>query len=394
MGQMRQKDKDGATGAQARQQRSVRRNLWRVGALASLGAAGVGALAACSSGVTANASRPTAAVAKLGRAAAGASGQSRGAPAFIGRAIAHGRPAEPSRRPEHKHANRPQPSSSATPAQPGAPGPPTATATGPSATPTTTAPSATPTGGQSGSDPSGQDPATSLSGYTLTYTQEFTGTSVPANWGAYTGVPGGETSSEADWEPGMCTFSGGEAHFMASGIDSCGLHDQANAQEYGAWFARLQGNVEPAGQLFTDIFLLWPADNQWPPEIDVYEDDGNRSRTVATLWNTVGNACGPSVSYGCLYSYTQTNGGSNGVANNGTEWHTYGVEWTPSGVSWLIDGKVVFTAPASAVKSPAQQPALTMEMALQAENLQGSPGASTTEDTMNVDWVEQFAWNG
>ena len=96
------------------------------------------------------------------------------------------------------------------------------------------------------------------------------------------------------------------------------------------------------------------------------------------MFNTPGNACGSSPSAGCLDQYTQTNWGSNGVANDGTEWHTYGVEWTPSGVSWLIDGHVVFTAPASAVKSPAQQPALPMNMALQSENLQGSPGARRT----------------
>ena len=41
----------------------------------------------------------------------------------------------------------------------------------------------------------------------------------------------------------MCTFSGGEAHFMASGIDSCGMHSQAEPQKYGAWFARLQANA-------------------------------------------------------------------------------------------------------------------------------------------------------
>ena len=112
------------------------------------------------------------------------------------------------------------------------------------------------------------------------------------------------------------------------------------------------------------------------------------------MFNTPGNACGSSPSAACLDQYAQTNWNSNGVANNGTEWHTYGVEWTPSGVSWLIDGHVVFTAPASAVKSPAQQPATAMNMALQSENLQGSPGASTMEDTMNVDWVEQFSYNG
>jgi len=146
--------------------------------------------------------------------------------------------------------------------------------------------------------------------------------------------------------------------------------------------------------LFSDIFLLWPADNQWPPEIDVYEDEGVRSRTVATLWNTVGNACSSSPSDQCLSQYQQGNGEGDGVANNGTEWHTYGVEWTPSGVSWLIDGRVIFTAPATQVKSPAQQPALPMNIALQSQNMPGSSGTSTQRETMTVDWVEQFSWNG
>ena len=392
MGQMGQKC-TGATREQTRPRWWVRRGLLGAGALAA-----VGALAACS-GVATNETAAAGAIAKLAPAADTGTVQSHGAPAIISRAIAHGRPAQPAGRAANRHPGHPKPSSSPT-------GTPTATASGtPTATPTGTStttpsgtpsapPTSTPTGGQSGSDPSGQNPATTLSGYTLKYTQEFTGDSLPSGWGEYQGVPGGETSSEADWEPSMCTFSGGEAHFMASGIDSCGMHDTAQPQEYGAWFARLQANAEPAGQLFTDIFLLWPDNNQWPPEIDVYEDEGNRSSTVATLWNTVGNACGSSPSSSCLYQYTQTNGGNGGVANTDTAWHTYGVEWTPSGVSWLIDGKVIFSAPASAVKSPAQQPALTMDMALQSENLQGSPGASTTEDTMNVDWVEQFSWNG
>jgi Glycosyl hydrolases family 16 len=388
MGQMGQKT-TGATRGQSRQRWWVRRTLLGAGALAA-----VGALAACS-GVATNESQAADAIAKLGAAADSGTAQSQGAPALIKRAIAHGKGVQPAGRAAHKHPGHPKPSSSAAAT-------PTATASGsatgtPTGTPTATAsaaPTATPSGSQSGTDPSGQNPATTLSGYTLKYTQEFNGDSPPSGWNEYTGVPGGETSSEADWEPSMCTFSGGEAHFMASGIDSCGMHYQGEPQEYGAWFARLQANAEPAGQLFTDIFLLWPDNNQWPPEIDVYEDGGNRSRTVATLWNTVGDACGSSPSSQCLYQYTQTNGGGDGVANTDTEWHTYGVEWTPSGVSWLIDGKVILTAPASAVKSPAQQPALTMDMALQSENLQGSPGASTTEDTMNVDWVEQFSWNG
>jgi hypothetical protein len=321
------------TREQARPRWRIRRALLGAGALAA-----VGALAACS-GVATNQTQAADALAKLAAtAAAGGAVQSSNEPAIITHAIAHGRPARPSGKAEHRRPGHPAPSGSATATPAGtAGGTPTSTPSGtPTATPSGTPsapPSSTPTGGQSGTDPSGQDPATTLSGYTLKYTQEFTGDSLPSGWGEYTGVPGGETSSEADWEPSMCTFSGGEAHFMASGIDSCGMNYTAAPQEYGAWFARLQATPEQAGQLFTDIFLLWPDNNQWPPEIDVYEDEGIRTSTTATLWNTVGSACGPSASYGCLYGHTQTNGGSGGVANTDTQWHTYGVEWTPSGVS-------------------------------------------------------------
>jgi hypothetical protein len=62
-------------------------------------------------------------------------------------------------------------------------------------------------------------------------------------------------------------------------------------------------------------------------------------------------------------------------------------------VSWLIDGNVVFTAPNSERPAGAQQPALPMNMGLQSQNLSGG-GTPTTRSTMNVDWVEQFSWNG
>jgi hypothetical protein len=248
-------------------------------------------------------------------------------------------------------------------------------------------------GGNAGLDPSGQNPLTTLPGFTLKYVQDFNSNSIPAGWLAFPGVPGGESASVAQWVPGMCTFSGGEAHFMAQGIDSCGMAFYGTNQEYGAWFARLKGDSEPSGMLFSDIFLLWPANNQWPPEIDIYEDGGeNRSSTNASLFNTVGNICGSSPTQQCLRPYEQTNA-PNGVPNKGTKWHTYGVEWTPSGVTWLIDGHVIFTAPASQVKSSARQPAIPMNMGLQSQNLNGA-GTPTRRETMTVDWAEEFSWNG
>jgi beta-glucanase (GH16 family) len=217
---------------------------------------------------------------------------------------------------------------------------------------------------------------------------------MPANWDAYNGTPGGESANEAKWVPSMCTFSGGEAHFTAAGIDSCGLQYYGSPQKYGAWFARLKTDVEPSGELFSNIFLLWPTSNDWPPEIDIYEDHGGRASTTANVYDTVGSTCGSSPSAQCLAPYAQGNSSTGGVSNDDTQWHTYGVEWTPSGISWLIDGNVVYTASASQAKSPATQPAETMGMDLQSQNLQGTSGASSEEETMTVDWVEQFSWNG
>jgi beta-glucanase (GH16 family) len=108
--------------------------------------------------------------------------------------------------------------------------------------------------------------------------------------------------------------------------------------------------------------------------------------------NTVGGMCSSDDS-ACVKSYTQSNGQTGGVPNKGTRWHTYGVEWTPSGVTWLIDGRVIYTAPASKVKSPAKQPAIPMNMGLQSQNLAGA-GTPTRRETMTVDWAEQFSWNG
>jgi hypothetical protein len=232
-----------------------------------------------------------------------------------------------------------------------------------------------------------------LSGFTLKYVQDFTGSSLPAGWFAYDSVPGGESASVAQWLPSMCTFSGGEAHFLANGIDSCGLQYFGSPQTHGAWFARLKGDDQPASLTFSDIFLLWPANNQWPPEIDIYEDNADRAWTSNSMYNTVGSLCGSSPTSQCLQPYEQSDGQSGGVANDDTRWHTYGVEWTPSGVSWFIDGRVVFTAPASQVKSPAQQPDTPMYMDLQSQNLQGA-GAPAQRESMTVDWVEQFSWNG
>ena len=376
----------------ARGRRRVRR-LLGAGALAACGAIGVGGLAAC--GGSAVSTAASAAAQAPGPATTAAGKGKVSAPVVAARATL----SEPALPTPNTLANRAEPPDTTPAADPVQPASPThSTDATHSAKPVIAAPPSPPTpsnGGQGSSPgPTEQSPLTALPDFTPSYVQEFDGDSIPPGWDAYSGVPGGESAQVAHWEPSMCTFSGGEAHFMASGIDSCGLQFYGAPQEYGAWFARMKGDDEPPSMFFSDIFLLWPANNQWPPEIDIYEDSGgNRSGTSATVHNTVGDACGSAPTGSCLAAYEQTNGRNGGVSNDGTEWHTYGVEWTPSGVTWLIDGHVVFTAPASQVKSPAQQPALPMYMDLQSQNLRGV-GTPTPRETMTVDWVEEFSWDG
>jgi hypothetical protein len=384
MGEKRQKATDGAMRSQVRQQWPVRRGLVAASALAALCF-----LAACSGSVATTAGHVPSAVANTGSAADGRSVQGLGVPSIISRAIASGRAVAPTRKATHKPAAKQKTKRSASPS---AAAQPSATRPRSSGTSTGTSTGGQ-SGGQSGGDPSGENPATSLSGFTLKYVQEFNGDSAPTNWTIYDAVPGGYSPQVAQWVPSMCTFSGGEARFMASGIDSCGMKYLGGSQEYGAWFVRMQADYQPSNEWFSDIFLLWPTNLQWPPEIDVYEDRGDRSRTYASLINTVGDACGAAPTFACLTPYEQTNGPAGGVANSDTDWHTYGVEWTPSGVSWLIDGNVIFSAPASQTPSGAQQPALAMDIALQSQNLQGA-GTPALIQTMSVDWMTEFSWNG
>jgi hypothetical protein len=334
-------------------------------------AAGVSLLVACGSAPD-TASRLGPADTKSGTAAPGGAAALGFNPAIIGQYVVKGTPISPSPKPTQKTSKHPS-----------SPAPNTGSESG----------SVNPTGQQGSGDPSGENPFTTLSGYTLDYVQEFNGDTMPSGYDEYNGTPGGVSSSQSQFVPSMCTFSNGEAHLLANGIDTCGLQYYGTPQTYGAWFARLQSPSEPSGVSVGNVFLLFPANNEWPPEIDIYEDHGTRTATSSSVINTVGGACGSSPSPQCLSSYVQSNGNSGGTANDDTQWHTYGVEWTPSGVTWFIDGRVVFTAPASQAPSGSQQPDTQMYMDLQSENTTGA-AAPAGMTSMNVDWAEEFSWNG
>ncbi|MGH9039621.1 MAG: glycoside hydrolase family 16 protein [Acidimicrobiia bacterium] len=95
------------------------------------------------------------------------------------------------------------------------------------------------------------------------------------------------------------------------------------SQLYGYWEVRLRAAPCPGARA---AFWGKPADESWPPELDVIEVHGDE-RHVARLsahWRegrrivrSRGGWAGPDLSAG---------------------WHTFGAEWSPTEVVWYVDG--------------------------------------------------------
>jgi beta-glucanase (GH16 family) len=222
-------------------------------------------------------------------------------------------------------------------------------------------------------------PVGDISGWHMTYSQDFNGTSVPAHWGAYSGQPGGD--SNGWWNPSNLTVSGGYLHFGGRYDSSVGKYSTAGvsfggaSQTYGMYLVRMKGDLEP-GISISNIALLWPQANVWPPEIDFFEDSGgSRTSTSATLHpGPDGNDC-------CQIQHSLT--------LDSTQWHTIGVQWTPATISYLVDGTVWATVTAQELTGAAHWPAQTMDFDLQSQNLHSNYPAGPVE-TMTVDWMVEY----
>jgi hypothetical protein len=153
--------------------------------------------------------------------------------------------------------------------------------------------------------------------------------------------------------------------WVTGGVCDCGV-----APTYGAFFVR--SRITGAGP--TNVELLWPQSNIWPPEIDFNETYGSSTGTSATVhWGA---------------SNTQHHSGLNTV--DMTKWHTWGVIWTPTSITYTIDGNV-WDAVSS---SSAQIPNVPMHLALQQQTWCGASPAwacPTAPQAMQVDWVTQYS---
>jgi len=226
------------------------------------------------------------------------------------------------------------------------------------------------------SEPSGLAPPTSssLAGFTLDYVNDFLGKSVLGGWGVYSGVPGSDPGGQ--FSPGHVSVSGGLLHlsswsdplyggtWVTGGLCHCGF-----AHTYGAFFVRTRAT----GPGPTVVELLWPANNQWPPEIDFAETDGGVGALSAT------------VHWGASNNKDQRR-----LAIDLTQWHTFGVVWTPGQLLYVVDGRVWGT-----VSRPSEIPNIPMTLDLQQQTwCLSSWACPLSPQEMLVDWVAEFKMTG
>ncbi|CAF4962297.1 unnamed protein product [Rotaria sp. Silwood1] len=118
-------------------------------------------------------------------------------------------------------------------------------------------------------------PTTNLTGWTLAFSDDFSGSSLHyPSWFKYGGTL---------WDGSHVVVENGLLELQSYGSKST----------YGKYLVRQR--IDP-GYGIAAIALLWPSDNSWPPEIDFYEDGGGsvfdngiRDSTSATFHFTSKN---------------------------------------------------------------------------------------------------------
>lgn len=170
-------------------------------------------------------------------------------------------------------------------------------------------------------------PAGDVDGWRQVFSDDFSGTAIDsAKWGRYEGEPGSDPG--ALWAPSRVSVA--EGHLtLTTAVDDNGEWTSGgvnNARAYspraGRVEVRMRADHAPGVNV---VALLWPRDNEWPPEIDFVEDrDGDREDFTASLHYSVDG------------KHRQID---ERRSLDMTQWHTYGVEWQGDTVIYTVDGR-------------------------------------------------------
>lgn len=145
------------------------------------------------------------------------------------------------------------------------------------------------------------------------------------NWGTYSGSPGG--NPVGTWDASMVAVGNGVLRLggerTSDGWVTGGVSNYPVTQTYGRWEIRMR--ADPSADLSYHM-LLWPKNEQWPPEIDFAESiSSQRSEMSAFVHWRDG---------------TRNKKAQADTTGRFGQWHTVGVEWLPGLIRYLFDGRV------------------------------------------------------
>ncbi|CCQ13463.1 Glucan endo-1,3-beta-D-glucosidase [Rhodococcus sp. AW25M09] len=171
-------------------------------------------------------------------------------------------------------------------------------------------------------------------GWHQIFVDDFDRCDLGDNWGAYYGRPGGDPASWWDYE--QASVSGGALRLRAEQKDgrwvTGGASNSPVSQKYGKWDVRLR--ADRSDEISYHI-LLWPADEVWPPEIDIAESADGTRQTMSSFLHWSGEKDEHHFSQADLQLDTN-------------QWQTVGVEWDPEQIRYMVNGKVWARTPLGA----------------------------------------------
>lgn len=227
-------------------------------------------------------------------------------------------------------------------------------------------------------------PTTDLPGWKLVFRDDFSGNALDTRkWGAYKGgaLSGGGTL----WDPshvkvgnGRLTLLGYQdpAHggkWVTGGVGS----KRALSQTYGKYLVRMRLDDAPG---LSYAVLLYPTDNNAPPEIDFAEGFGKTMRQTK----------------GSMHHGTREDRRiiGNVLPLDMTRWHVLGVEWTPGRLVYTVDGRAWATVTHPSVPSRPMVLDIQTQTWSCGQRYHACPSSSSPKTMdMQVDWAAAYAWS-
>lgn len=163
------------------------------------------------------------------------------------------------------------------------------------------------------------------SGWREVFRDDFSGPRLSDSWEAFDGFP--SSDEHVRWSPSMARIADGSLVLSGApafeGWATGAVSGWRMPRTYGLFEVRMRAIPHP---VLSYHVLLWPADDQWPPEIDLAEGyRADRARTDAFFHWRDGEGIRRKRGHQVRFDATRAT--------------TYAVEWLPGSVRLLADGR-------------------------------------------------------